>query len=167
MSWKSCCPFGPYPPAAPVWGCPGDETGQSETHHTRANRWGTILLLNRWGRGSHVKHKKPTQSSRLMKIKLKKMSFYLAEKRFAACARVPHLYWCYLGNLNPKPSISPVNWCRGRWSFAAYFLLHWRKRKEPKSTHRVCPFMCVSVCERKSARAKSKSQHLLKLQPLV
>lgn len=53
----------------------------------------------------------------------------------------PHLCWCYLGNLSPNPGISPVNWCRARWSFAAYFLLHWRRGKKPKSTHRF-----VRVC---------------------
>ena len=55
--------------------------------------------------------------------------------------RHSHLYWCYLGNLSLNPSTSPVNWCRGWWGFAAYFLLHWRREKEPKSTHRLffCP----------------------------
>lgn len=50
--------------------------------------------------------------------------------------RNSHLYWCYLENLSLNPSTSPVNWCRGWWSFAAYFLLHWRREKEPKSKHR-------------------------------
>lgn len=59
-----------------------------------------------------------------------------AETKGLTRVRHSHLYWCYLENLSLNPSTSPVNWCRGWWSFAAYFLLHWRREKEPKSTHR-------------------------------
>lgn len=45
MSWRSYSPSWPYPPAAPVWGCPGGARGRTEKPHIRAIRLGTILLL--------------------------------------------------------------------------------------------------------------------------
>lgn len=69
--------------------------------------------------------------------------FFSLRQKVTMCVRHSHLYWCYLENLSLNPSTSPVNWCRGWWSFAAYFLLHWRREKEPKSKHRFCP--CVKL----------------------
>lgn len=149
MSWRSYSPFWPYPPAAPVWGCPGDERGRNEKPHIRAIRLGTILLLSSKESGVNVGHigqiereKKKTEKSHELKLKL---SFFFFKD--VTRVRNSHLYWCYLENLSLNPSTPPVNWCRGWWSFAAYFLLHWRREKEPKSKHR---FVRVCVCEVKS-----------------
>lgn len=56
MSWRNYFPSWPYPPAAPVWGCPGGERGRNERPHIRAIRWGTILLLSSKERGVNVGH---------------------------------------------------------------------------------------------------------------
>lgn len=147
MSWRSCSPSWPYPPAAPVWGCPGGERGRTEKPHIRGIRLGTILLLRskEWGvnvvHSGHEKEKKLKRDTDLSWIR--GWCFFSLRQKVTMCVRHSHLYWCYLENLSLNPSTSPVNWCRGWWSFAAYFLLHWRREKEPKSKHRFCP--CVKL----------------------
>lgn len=143
MSWRSYSPSWPYPPAAPVWGCPGGERGRSEKPHIRAIRLGTILLLSSKESGVSVgkhrsrrqKHTNTKKKHRRHSVNLNERFLMLRQKVGRVCANA-HLYWCYLENLSLNPSTSPVNWCRGWWGFAAYFLLHWRRGKEPKSKHR-------------------------------
>lgn len=147
MSWRSCSPSWPYPPAAPVWGCPGGERGRTEKPHIRGIRLGTILLLRskEWGVNVvHSGHEKEKKLKKRHRLKLnQRLMFFSLRQKVTMCVRHSHLYWCYLENLSLNPSTSPVNWCRGWWSFAAYFLLHWRREKEPKSKHRFCP--CVKL----------------------
>ena len=148
MSWRNYSPSWPYPPAAPVWGCPGGERGRNERPHIRAIRWGTILLLSSKERGVNVGHS--GRGAKKQHSEQRKETWgktWNRDKRHKGRTRVrhSHLYWCYLGNLSLNPSTSPVNWCRGWWGFAAYFLLHWRREKEPKSTHRLCFCPCGEV----------------------
>ena len=169
MSWRNYSPSWPYPPAAPVWGCPGGERGRNERPHIRAIRWGTILLLSSKERGVNVGHS--GRGAKKQHSEQRKETWgktWNRDKRHKGRTRVrhSHLYWCYLGNLSLNPSTSPVNWCRGWWGFAAYFLLHWRREKEPKSTHRLCFCPCGEVrCPASPPPSKNKNPKQLRWAP--
>lgn len=97
-------------------------TSYCRTHSTR-----------RWNEDHTTQHNTTTH---IIQNGDKVESEVLVLRQKKGLTRHSHLYWYYLENLSLNPSTSPVNWCRGWWSFAAYFRLHWRREKEPKSKHR-------------------------------
>lgn len=97
MSWRSYSPSWPYPPAAPVWGCPGGERGRNEKPHIRAIRLGTILLLNgkeagvNVGHSEQIREEEKTQTENSHQLKLEIELLNQRPKVLRVCANLTYI----------------------------------------------------------------------------
>lgn len=79
-------------------------------------------------------------------------------------AKNTYLYLCYLENLNLNKSRQ--HWWGGRRSFAAYFLLHWRRKESQipsrySDAHPSVPIQCAHSIDKLNSQSSTQVSPLL------